>query len=204
MSTGTDYDQEAHRVGLAFPSAPRLGILGSHTFHDSANEPLCERIGTVLARMGDVVLVTGGVAGVGETIGRSFFHAQVASGREPRVFHVLPRGHEPWDYGTTLTAGADMRERREILARLCPLYVTVEGGPGTAHEIRVATQNGAGVLPVGRSGGASGELYRRRTSPSSALVGDWDLLGDPTASRPAVAEAVLRLIEHSMRGGSTP
>lgn len=38
----------------------------------------------------------------------------------------------------TLFAGSDMAERREILARLSPLYLAVEGGPGTVHEGRVA------------------------------------------------------------------
>ena len=49
--------------------------------------------------------------------------------------------------------GTTMIDRREVLARVAPVYICVEGGPGTEYEARVALAQGAILIPVGRFGG---------------------------------------------------
>src|SRR3954469_12392406 len=147
------YDEEARRLEAVLPHGPRVAVLGSTDFWHADSEPTCSRIGRLLAGIPGLVLLTGGVEGIGEAVGRSFYQARLHAGQEPRVYHMLPEGEPAWDYGETLFAGSDMTERREILGRLSKLFVMVEGGPRAGHEANVATAHGAVIIPVGRSGG---------------------------------------------------
>src|SRR5579872_4370461 len=107
------FDQLAEQLAAIFPSGPRLVVIGSTDFWHQESERTCTHLGRLLADILDLVLITGGVEGVGEAVGRSFYQARCALGRKPRVYHVLPHGEEAWDYGQTRFAGSDMRERRE-------------------------------------------------------------------------------------------
>jgi hypothetical protein len=138
--------------------------------------------------------VTGGVEGIGEAVGRSFFQARRDAGQEPRVYHVLPEGEPAWDYGETLFAGADMTERREVLGRLCALFIMVEGGPRAGHEAEVAAAHGALVLPVGRSGGYAATLYGRVSRPAAVDADAWAALGASGATAEETATAVFRAV----------
>lgn len=160
------FDREANAIGSRLPIGPRLVVIGSTSFWHPQSESLCIRIGGLLASIPDLVLLTGGVEGVGETVGRAFHEACRKVDRESRVYHVLPHGEPTWDYGETFFAGDDMSQRREILGRLSSLYLAVEGGPGTVHEAEVASGRRAMVIPVGRSGGHSAELYSRMSCPA--------------------------------------
>jgi predicted Rossmann-fold nucleotide-binding protein len=128
-TTGARWDREAQRVEALLPHGPRLVVIGSTDFWHAESERTCMEVGRLLAALPALVLITGGVEGVGETIGRSFFQARRTARQEPRVYHVLPEGEEAWDYGDTFFAGSDMAQRREVLGRLAKLYVAVEGGP---------------------------------------------------------------------------
>jgi hypothetical protein len=119
------FDHEVQRVDALLPRGPRLAVIGSSSLWHADSELTCSHLGRLLATIPDLVLLTGGVEGVGETTGRSFFQARCASAQEPRVYHVLPTGEAVWDYGETLFAGTDMRERREVLGRLSNLYVAI-------------------------------------------------------------------------------
>jgi hypothetical protein len=141
------------------------------------------------------VLVTGGVSGIGEGVGRSFFEARRKAGGAPDVFHILPNGYASWDYGVTLFGGADMRERREILGRLARLYLAMEGGAGTAHEGKVALGNGASVIPLGRTGGFAGSLYRGMKCPDFAPEASWQILGSQEANPEQTAEAIYETVK---------
>src|ERR1700722_18736492 len=107
------FDQEARRIEAILPCGPRVGVLGSTEFYHADSERTCAEIGRVLAGIPDLLLLTGGVEGIGEAVGRSFFQTRCNSGQPPRVYHLLPEGEPTWDYGETLFAGADMTERRE-------------------------------------------------------------------------------------------
>jgi hypothetical protein len=186
------YEQEARRLDALLPAGPRLVVLGSTDFWHSDSERTCAEIGRLLAGIPNVLLLTGGVEGIGEAVGRSFYQSRRASGLEPHVFHVLPLGEEAWDYGQTLFAGADMTERREILGRLSGLYLLVEGGPRAGHEVDVALGSGATVIPVGRSGGYAAALYDRAGCPPAIDADTWAALGASASTPEETAKAVLR------------
>jgi hypothetical protein len=148
------------------------------------------------------VLLTGGVEGIGEAVGRSFCQARRDAGQEPRVYHVLPEGEPAWDYGETLFAGSDMTERREVLGRLSALFLLVEGGPRSGHEVDVATSRGAAVIPVGRSGGYAATLYDRAGRPLAIDAGTWAVLGSSESTPEETARAALRAAQALLGAGS--
>ncbi len=175
------------------PPGVRIAVIGGTSLRSPDSRPTCELIGRRLASCAGLLLLTGGVGGVGETVGRAFHDAR---GRDDEsVIHILPHGHAPRDYGQTLFAGADMHERRDVLGRLAGLYVAIEGGPGTADEASIALARGAVVVPVGRSGGCSTQLHSRVERPSFASQPAWQALGAPTSTPQEVAHSVLAIIE---------
>ncbi|MCA9727019.1 MAG: hypothetical protein KC729_04995 [Candidatus Eisenbacteria bacterium] len=175
-------------------------MIGSTSFWGADSEAICASGGARLASLDGLVLLTGGVTGVGETVGRSFFDERRRMSRPTDVYHILPEESWNWDYGTTLFAGADMAERREILGRLTGTYLAIEGGPGTAHEAAVARSNGAIVVPVGRTGGVSRDLYASAPRPASVPERDWELLGDSDRSIDLVSEALGTIMNVLTRG----
>jgi predicted Rossmann-fold nucleotide-binding protein len=91
------FDQVARGIVGLLPEGPRIVVIGSTDFWHPESEQTCIRIGRLLAGLPGLVLITGGVEGVGEATGRSFFRARSVSGQESRVYHVLPNGEEEWD-----------------------------------------------------------------------------------------------------------
>jgi hypothetical protein len=184
------YEREVQRLEGLLPNGPRVAVLGSTDFWHADSERTCAELGRLLAGIPGLVLLTGGVEGIGEAVGRNFFRTRGETGEEPRVYHILPEGEEVWDYGETLFAGADMTERREILGRLCKHFILVEGGPGAAHEAQVASNNAGVVLPVGRSGGFAATLYVRMQRPSEIDAVTWEVLGASDSSPEKTANAI--------------
>ncbi len=197
--TRGQYEQAAQRLAALLPDGPRIAVLGSTDFWHADSERTCAEVGRLLAALPGLVLLTGGVEGIGEAIGRSFARARRAAGQEPRVYHVLPEGEPPWDYGETFFAGSDMTQRREVLGRLARLYLLVEGGPRAGHEVEVATARGAVVLPVGRSGGYAAGLYARMQCPPAIDAGTWAVLGSLASSPEETARAAVRAVERCLQ-----
>jgi len=187
-------DRQTAEVARRLPVGPRLAVIGSTLFWHPQSEETCILLGRSLAGLDGLVLLTGGVKGVGEAVGRSFWAACRERESAPHVFHILPRGCWMLDYGETLFAGSDMGERREILGRLAEVYVAIEGGPGTAQEASAALARSVVVIPVGRSGGHSAVLYERIPRPS--FTGDltWRILGIADVSPTQVAGAVIDVV----------
>jgi hypothetical protein len=192
---GERFDQEARRLDALLPQASRVAVLGSTDFWHADSERTCVEFGRLLADIPGLVLITGGVDGIGEAVGRSFFQVRRSSGKEPRVYHVLPEGEEAWDYGLTYFAGADMTERREILGRLSRLFVMIEGGPRAGHEAEVASANGAVVIPVGRSGGFAATLYNQMRRPAIIDEETWTTLGSSKSTPDKTASGLLRAVK---------
>jgi hypothetical protein len=186
---------ETNRIANQIPPGPRLAVIGSASFHGRDSEEICLAVGARVAEIEDLVLLTGGVPGVGEAIGRTFWGVRRQASVKPNVFHILPRGSARWDYGTTLQGGSTMLERREILGRLARVYLAIEGGPGTAHEARIVQSQGGTLVPVGRTGGYSEELYGQLVCPKLELAPDWRKLGDSSAATEQVAAAVRAIVE---------
>jgi hypothetical protein len=198
----TRFDDETRRVEVLLPDGPRVAVLGSTDFWHSDSERTCSEIGRLLAGIPGLVLLTGGVEGIGEAVGRRFFQARIDADREPCIYHVLPIGEPAWDYGETLFSGSDMTERREVLGRLSRLFVLIEGGPRAGHEVDVATAHNAVVIPVGRSGGFASTLYTRMSCPPAIEPGTWAVLGASESSPEQTARAVLDAVQACLRDAS--
>jgi len=193
--TREQHDNEAETIGKALPSGPKVAVIGSGRFLGHDTNEICIGIGVQLATIEDLVLITGGISGVGEAVGRSFFAARNRYHLAPNTYEILPRGSAEWDYGVTVVGGDTMEDRREVLGRLATLYISIEGGPGTAHEVQVAQTRGATIIPVARTGGFSKEVYMKVGCPSPRLVLQWRILDDCEASVESVSLAVLQMIE---------
>lgn len=189
--SSTDFDSLAREVSARFLAGPRLAVLGSTDFWHMDSERTCTEIGRILAEIPDLVLLTGGVEGIGEAIGRSYFQSVASAGRQPCVYHILPEGEVAWDYGETFFAGADMTERREVLGRLAGVYLMVEGGPRAGHEAQVASARGATIIPVGRSGGFAATLYAQMDRRGGIDADTWTALGCDRASPEETARSVV-------------
>lgn len=79
---------------------------------------------------------------------------------------------------------------------MCPVYIVIEGGPGTEHEAQVAKANGAILIPVGRSGGFAAELHRDLPQPPSGVSQSrWDNLGTRREDAKQVGDDVVEIIK---------
>ncbi len=121
--------------------------------------------------------------------------------QEPQVYHLLPIGCNSPDYGETLFCGRHMIERREVLGRVAKLFLAIEGGPGTEYEAKVALSKGATVIPVGCSGGYSGDLYGTMAVPRGLCARDWSILGADGVDLDELAEAVKAIVSAILSEG---
>jgi len=181
-------------------------ILGTTQFHHRDTEALVIAMARKLHRATrQVVYVTGGCAGVHETFTRS-------CRCQERVINLMPRGEtSSYSEGTLVHAGADWEERNMISGMIGDIYITVEGGPGTAQEASAAHARGAVVVPLRRTGGASGGKFGfpagALTRPEFVTEEQWAALGDQVApvdaTATSLAEIVKRCIEVSGSHGSS-
>ena len=197
-----DYEAEAARIRGELPEQPSVVVIGSSSFWNHDSEEICKHVGLELAGLATVNLITGGVEGVGEAVGRSFDAAAKQQSKSRSVFHVLPVGSDVWDYGATLLVGSNMIERREVLGRLTQTYIAIEGGSGTLYEANVARRNGATILPVARTGGVAASLYESMVTPEVSQSLNWETMADKTVSPQRVAAAVLELVKWAMARGA--
>jgi len=188
------YDEIAANLLKEIPPGIRLAVIGSQSFHSQISPSICEAAGKELAKIDRLVLLTGGVTGIGETVGRSFYRARKELERSPLVYHILPEGSQPWDYGLTLFGGFSMSDRRSILARMADLYLAIEGGPGAEQEAYLAMAKGGKILPVGSTGGFAQELYQSVRCPPNIDPQIWKLLGAAETSPPELAVAIAQVV----------
>lgn len=187
-------ESELIHVASHVAAGPRLAVIGSTEFWDADSAALCETIAIELAAIEPLIALTGGMNGVGQTFAEAYEAARRVAGLPVNLYHLLPRGVVLQKSGTTLAAGEDFHERREILGRAAQIYLVIEGGPGTEHEAAVATGRGAAVIPVGRSGGAAGEMFPLLEPLPEAAHDDWLLLADRNVLCTATAAAVGRIV----------
>jgi len=182
-----------------FPQGLRIGILGSSRILGLDSEEICIRLGTALASIPHAIVLTGGVSGIAPAVGRAFFKACLGLSIKPNVYHILPLGSGQWDYGVTIYGGSSMEERREILGRLAGIYISLEGGPGTLHEISVAAANKALVIPVSRTGGCSRDYYRSACGSLAVSDGNWARLDEAGLSIDGLVNAIVSIIQAAPR-----
>ena len=111
----SNYDTLAQYVRRELPHHTCVAIIGMRIILGPRSERTCREIGTILAELPDVVLITGGISGVGDTVGRSFYVATRARSGDSRVIHVLPDASPSRPYGLRTPS----RERTCMTAARC-------------------------------------------------------------------------------------
>jgi len=188
--------QSVESILSNLPKKKRVGIIGSTSFYSKQGPPICKEIGKTLAQREDIILLTGGMTGAPEAVGREFHQTRLNAKLESHVYHILPVTEKKWDYGTTLLYGRSFEHRREILGRLCAVFLVIEGGPGTAHEAQVAKDSGAILIPIPCTGGVASGMFGapHMPMPPSVQEGDWELLGDVKADPQQIAKTIDRIL----------
>lgn len=191
-------DSLSQETGVALserlPPGVRVAVLGSTSFWSSQSRAVCEALGEQLAARSDVVLLTGGMTGVAEVVSRMFVLTRNRLRLPSNIFHVVPVGSMSACIGPVIEAGRDLQERREVLGRLATIYVVVEGGPGTEHEVHIAQSRDALVIPVGRTGGAAARLQERCVDKRLTTGAGWPRLNSRDATAVELAQAVMAFL----------
>ncbi|MEA5582427.1 GUN4 domain-containing protein [Nodularia harveyana UHCC-0300] len=194
------------RLKSKFTNPRQVVVIGSTSFWNISTPAICESTGEKLAKLDDILLLTGGVSGIPEALSRSFWRHQKPD-NSARVIHIQPQGFDPWEYGENLTAGDTLAERRWILAHLAPVYLLLEGGSGAEQEAQWALKAGAIVIPVGCTGGGAQKLYADLTANSEWVRNQWQMetslepwknIGDTSASVEKIATAIVNLIDQAL------
>jgi predicted Rossmann-fold nucleotide-binding protein len=149
MSAPLTGEEHIARLLLADPLRVRVAIFGSVELRGGDSAALCAAIGRAFAQPDlpfPVILVTGANAAAHRAVSEPFHAALTQQGASlqaanARVFHLSAGGYTcPFAFGTVLLAGDDGEQRRRLLAKYCDVAISIEGGPGTADEMRLALQ----------------------------------------------------------------
>ena len=196
------------------PKGKLVYISGGTRFFSPSGEEICKELGKQLAQDLEVVLVTGGFYGVGETTARSFYNERIRMRRPSGVCHVVAvrddqdKSHQTRQnpdgtfqvvpYGETLFYGDSVRQREMLTPIVLDLCVLIEGGPGAAFEAQQFVWNGNCVIPVKVTGGAAGGSFNVPKTivnkPPNVAESDWTMLGDSNASPVNIAASVCRIV----------
>ena len=150
-------------------------VSGGTQFYSKNGKEICEALGKKLAEDEEIVLITGGFYGVGESVSKSFYDERIRLNKPHGVCHIVAvRDKEDKSnqtrqnsdltfarvpYGDTLFFGDSVRQREMLTPRVIDVCILVEGGPGAAFEAQQFVWNGNRVLPIKVTGGAAGGLF---------------------------------------------
>lgn len=172
----------------------RICILGGTSIQGPETAELLEAISVgLVAKLGeDAWFLTEGMPGVQHVFARH-------CGDGSRLCNVLP-AKQACNYGRgrDVVAGDNAAERKRIFSMLGDVYLIIEGGPSAAGQARQAFAEGARLVPVVRTGGASAGLFDfpadalRR--PTFATKAQWAALGTKDASIASCSEAIVELV----------
>ena len=205
------------------PPGKHVYISGSTIFYSSCGKEICEELGKQLAQDPEIILITGGFYGVGDTVAKSFFDERTRLGRPHGICHIVAerddqdkshqtrqrpdRTFEPVPYGDTLFYGDSVRQREMLTPKVINLCILVEGGPGAAFEAQQFTWNGNRVIPIKVTGGAAGGSFNVPPAilirPPGVPESDWSFLGSKSASASDIASAVVRIV-HTLKNSKLP
>ena len=211
----TDLMHLCSKLTGELPPGKHVYISGSTIFYSSCEKEICEELGKKLAQDPEIILITGGFYGVGDTVAKSFFDERKRLGKPHGVCHIVAerdeqdkshqtrqrpdRTFEPVPYGDTLFYGDSVRQREMLTPKVIDLCILVEGGPGAAFEAQQFTWNGNRVVPIKVTGGAAGGSFNVPPAilirPPGVSESDWSLLGDKSASPSDIASAVMRIVQ---------
>ena len=214
-----ELDELCLRLTSELPQGKHVYISGSTIFYSKCGKEICEELGKQLAQDPDIILITGGFFGVGETVGKSFFDERTRLNKPHGICHIIAerddldkshqtrqradRTFEPVPYGDTLFYGDSVRQREMLTPKVIDLCILIEGGPGAAFEAQQFTWNGNRVIPIKVTGGAAGGSFNVPPviliRPPGVSDSDWMLLGDEKASPAKIASAVVRIVQTMKR-----
>eukprot|EP00747_Dinoflagellata_sp_TGD_P154517 gnl/TRDRNA2_/TRDRNA2_177506_c0_seq11.p1 gnl/TRDRNA2_/TRDRNA2_177506_c0~~gnl/TRDRNA2_/TRDRNA2_177506_c0_seq11.p1 ORF type:complete len:1037 (-),score=224.25 gnl/TRDRNA2_/TRDRNA2_177506_c0_seq11:135-3185(-) len=182
----------------------RICVLGGTKFNDVDTEAIVKAVAKELsASLGhSAVFITGGMPGVQETFAK---HCVA----ESRLFNLLPDGQQSnYGVGEDIHAGSNLDERIQVYGQLGHVYISFEGGPGVSKEAKAAVARSAGVVPLIRTGGASGGMFDfpagALKKPPFATDEQWNLLGSQSSSVAESAGAVVQIVKGFIAQGSVP
>eukprot|EP00931_Biecheleriopsis_adriatica_P106565 TRINITY_DN80999_c0_g1_i1.p1 TRINITY_DN80999_c0_g1~~TRINITY_DN80999_c0_g1_i1.p1 ORF type:complete len:467 (+),score=115.24 TRINITY_DN80999_c0_g1_i1:202-1401(+) len=190
-----DPSDAATRIRQAVKNLPCICILGGTAFQGSDSEALVKVVAAAVSSRlkSRVAFLTGGMAGVQQT-----FAENCCPGAS--LWHLVPRGEASnMPVGQDIHAGEGLAERKDIFGCVGDVYITVEGGPGVAHEASLAANRGAGVIPLIRTGGASSGMFdfpsESLEKPEWSTAQQWAAIQGKDASLQEVGECLAGMIE---------
>lgn len=190
-------------------------VAGSTSFDfpaGTAMEDACQYIGTMLREVPGIALITGGMPGVGVSVGKAF------ASPTSLLFHVLPercRIADPAE-GLTMHLGHSFPERQSILGMATRIVCLIGGGPGSVREANTVFATGGFVLPVGCSGGAAAGIAYEAGDPIEESVdlaaaeiravscgllasSEWQCLASATSEVQDAANVVLTAVKRALK-----
>ncbi|XP_005093466.1 uncharacterized protein LOC101852907 [Aplysia californica] len=190
-------------------------IAASSNLKDSRSEPICKAIALQLAKLPDVVVVTGGSKGASEILSHTFHQEVLDHKKKPHVWHVLPeRDAEDvsdlyaqcsdgtftmMSFGKTLFCGGSINERESIVARCFPVCLLIDGGNSSCHEVQEFVWSDHIVVPVNCSSATLvGDLTvtdKLFQVPAGVLEDDWKHLNNKNTSVEDVGQVVARIVQ---------
>ncbi|XP_067129424.1 uncharacterized protein [Centruroides vittatus] len=195
-------------------------IAGSSNLTNQKTKDICIAIGRELAKIENIIIVTGGCYGVQELVSKSFFEAR-ENNKDPgylsadsSVIHILPtkdsqnytaKMHqnpdgtfEAMSFGKSIFVGDSVKERESAVARLFDTCIVIEGGKGAAREIGEFVWSDRFIIPIISTGGAAGGNFgvpiKILMAPPCVSENDWSVLSEKEASPDDVSKSVLNII----------
>lgn len=189
-------------------------VTGASKIISSRTEEVCRAIGTHLAKLENIFIVTGGCYGTSEMVARVFDEDCTKQAKISAVWHVLPEQDSQdvseqynqssdgtfalKDFGKTLFCGNSVWEKEVIAGRCFQICLLIEGGPHSAHEVEEFVWSDHIVVPVCCTNGngvgdvkVTDKMYQM---PPGVSERDWKCLNDETTPPDEVGMAVSRVI----------
>jgi len=166
----------------------RICILGSQILRGSANVSLVQAVAKGVRRaVGETaVIIMSGEAGVQATFAQAF-------GAES-VVNFVPKGKKSVSgIGHDMVVGATITDVMTKMKSIAHLYLAFEGEASCVEISKAASERGAFVLPVMRTGGASscadspGFPAKALQRPSFVAEAVWSQIRDPSSGDEQVA-----------------
>lgn len=197
------------------PKGKLVYVSGGTQFYSKNGKKICEALGEELAKDDEIVVISGGFYGVGETVSKSFYEERLRLNKPHGVCHVVAvkdkedkssQTRQNSDltfsqvpFGDTLFFGDSVRQREMLTPKVIDLCILIEGGPGAAFEAQQFVWNSNRVIPVKVSGGAAGGLFNVPSSifdkPPGVRENDWSILADSNSTPAEIASALFKIVQ---------
>jgi len=186
-------------------------IIGNLSSLDREKYSLCQKIGSYLAEADSTIaLVTDGLDGPGDLIGRSFFKI-----REKDVVHIIPERHTGCNefkpltkdkclinrlsYGKTILIGNSLEERDKIVGRVFNCCLLVGEDPSVENVVENFIFNDNYVIPIMCNQNSSLSNFNVNDIPQGIDEDQWTILRkekDPEKISKSILRIVFDLFDH--------